>query len=37
MYMWVVSEPNQTQTNPNKNQTKEKVNMEDRLRWIEEQ
>ena len=24
MYMWVVSEPNQTQTNPNKNQTKEK-------------
>jgi len=24
MYMWVVSEPNQTQTNPNKNQTKQK-------------
>jgi len=24
MYMWVVSELNQTQTNPNKNQTKEK-------------
>ena len=24
MYMWVVSEPSQTQTNPNKNQTKEK-------------
>jgi len=24
MYMWVVSEPNQTQTNPNKNQTKGK-------------
>ena len=24
MYMWVVSDPNQTQTNPNKNQTKEK-------------